>query len=52
MYIKPIYNIFPYINDIIKDTQVEKQIEHENSFKKNCTLNDGSKDLFIKRKSI
>lgn len=35
-----------------KATHVEKQTEHENSFKKNCTLNEGSKDLLIKRNSI
>jgi|688.fasta_scaffold708401_1 hypothetical protein len=44
---KPKYNKLPYINEIMIATHVDKQIIHENNFKKNCMIKDGSNILLI-----
>jgi len=50
--IRPIYNKFPRIIEIISDTHVVKHKIHEKSFKKNLIKKDCEKDLFVYRYSI
>ena len=50
--IRPIYKMFPKINDMIVAIQKLKQIVHENNLRKNFVLNDLVKDLFTNKYSI